>query len=405
MRSDADPPQAVPPFGTPAVGHEGFRPGDPVPWFHAATDRNPRYAFDSVAGRYVLLAFLGSGAHPASAAAWDALRAARDAGVFDDHRALAFAVSADPADRAPGADGTARLGDARPGLRVFRDHGLDLSRLYGAAAPAEAGSGGQPTYVPFALLLDPTLRVLASEPVARIDALIGALAGLPPPALHAGGEAPAPVLVLPRVLEPEFCRRLIGLYEAAGGAESGFMREVDGRTVGILDAAHKRRRDYTIEDESVQDALRSRIERRLVPEIAKAFQFRATRIERYIVACYDAAEGGHFRAHRDNTTKGTAHRRFAVSINLNDGFDGGDLRFPEFGTRRYRPPAGGAVVFSCSLLHEATRVTRGVRYATLPFLYDETAARVREQNQAFLAGGYRNGVEPSGGADQPRRTA
>jgi predicted 2-oxoglutarate/Fe(II)-dependent dioxygenase YbiX len=105
------------------------------------------------------------------------------------------------------------------------------------------------------------------------------------------------------------------------------------------------------------------------------------------VACYDAAEGAHFRAHRDNTAKGTAHRRFAVSINLNDGYDGGELWFPEFGPRRYRPPAGGAVVFSFSLLHEATRVTRGVRYATLPFLYDDAAARVRERNSAFLADG------------------
>jgi predicted 2-oxoglutarate/Fe(II)-dependent dioxygenase YbiX len=200
-------------------------------------------------------------------------------------------------------------------------------------------------------------------------------------------EVPAPVLVLPRLLEPEFCRHLIGLYEARGGEESGFMREVGGRTVGVLDAAHKRRRDYSIEDEGVQAALRARIQRRLVPEIAKAFQFRVTRIERYIVACYDAAEGGHFRAHRDNTTKGTAHRRFAVSVNLNDGFEGGELWFPEFGPRRYRPPAGGAVVFSCSLLHEATPVTRGVRYATLPFLYDDAAARLREQNQAFIGEG------------------
>ena len=38
------------------------------------------------------------------------------------------------------------------------------------------------------------------------------------------------------------------------------------------------------------------------------------------------------------------------------------------------------MVFSCSLLHEATPVTRGVRYATLPFLYDEAAAKVREAN-------------------------
>ena len=60
----------------------------------------------------------------------------------------------------------------------------------------------------------------------------------------------------------------------------------------------------------------------------------------------------------------------------NSDFDGGDLRFGEFGARTYRPPLGGAVVFSCALLHEATRVSRGRRYAFLPFFYDEAGAEV-----------------------------
>jgi predicted 2-oxoglutarate/Fe(II)-dependent dioxygenase YbiX len=111
-------------------------------------------------------------------------------------------------------------------------------------------------------------------------------------------------------------------------------------------------------------------------------------MERYIVACYDAEQGGHFRPHRDNTTKGTAHRRFAVTINLNAGdYGGGDLRFPEYGPATYRAPTGGAVVFSCSLLHEATPVTSGTRYAFLPFLYDEAAAELREANNAHLGEG------------------
>ena len=127
---------------------------------------------------------------------------------------------------------------------------------------------------------------------------------------------------------------------------------------------------------------------RLAPEILKVFQFEVTRIERYIVACYDAADGGYFRPHRDNTTSATAHRRFAVSINLNaEEFEGGDLRFPEFGRQTYRPPTGGAVVFSCSLLHEATPVTRGTRYATLPFLFDEAANALREQHAHTLVAG------------------
>ena len=68
-------------------------------------------------------------------------------------------------------------------------------------------------------------------------------------------------------------------------------------------------------------------------------------------------------------------------------YEGGDLRFPEFGPRTYCPPTCGAVVFSCSLLHEATPVTRGTRYAFLPFLYDEAAAKLREANNAHLAEG------------------
>ncbi|MBE7213520.1 MAG: 2OG-Fe(II) oxygenase, partial [Gluconacetobacter diazotrophicus] len=73
-------------------------------------------------------------------------------------------------------------------------------------------------------------------------------------------------------------------------------------------------------------------------------------------------------------------RRFAVSINLNDGFEGGELVFPEFGSRRHRPPAGGALVFSCSLLHAVTPVTAGTRFAFLPFVHDAPAAALKRAN-------------------------
>lgn len=53
----------------------------------------------------------------------------------------------------------------------------------------------------------------------------------------------ATVLVAPAVFEPEFCRTLIDYYERFGGAETGAMREIDGKTVEVLDYAHKRRRD------------------------------------------------------------------------------------------------------------------------------------------------------------------
>ena len=120
----------------------------------------------------------------------------------------------------------------------------------------------------------------------------------------------------------------------------------------------------------------------MVPEILHAFQFRASRLERMILACYDAAENGRFGAHRDNTIAQTAHRRFAVSINLNADFEGGEVAFPEYGTAGFKPPAGGALVFSCSMLHVVTPVRRGRRYALLPFVYDEPAAELRRANLA-----------------------
>jgi predicted 2-oxoglutarate/Fe(II)-dependent dioxygenase YbiX len=152
------------------------------------------------------------------------------------------------------------------------------------------------------------------------------------------------------------------------------MRDVDGNTVTVrvLDHRLKRRRDCLLSDPNLITEVHQRLERRLLPEIAKAFQFRVTRCERHLIACYEP--GGHFRQHRDNTTKVTAHRRFAVTLNLNaDAYEGGDLRFPEFCARTYRAPTGGAIVFGCSILHEALPVTNGTRYAFLPFLYDEAA--------------------------------
>ena len=165
------------------------------------------------------------------------------------------------------------------------------------------------------------------------------------------------------------------------------MREVDGKTVVVHDHGHKRRKNYTIEDQDLIKATQARLQRRVVPEILKAHQFRVTRMERYIVSCYTAEDGAHFRAHRDNTTRGTAHRRFAVSINLNAEFEGGEVSFPEYGPRSFKPPLGGAVVFSCSLLHAVSKVTSGRRYAFLPFLYDDAAAKLREHNNAHLGEG------------------
>ena len=224
------------------------------------------------------------------------------------------------------------------------------------------------------LLLDPTLRVSGRVRLGNAQMIFDFVRRLKSPREHAGVPLLAPGLIAPRIFEPELCRRLIDLHQADGGRFTGVMRDAGDRTVAVMDEL-KRRRDVLVEDVGLQTALRDRLQRRLFPLIDRALGFAVTEIERYLVSCYDAADEGVFHAHRDSTTFGTAHRKFACSLNLNDDFDGGDLRFPEFGAKTYRPPLGGAVVFSCALLHEATRVTAGRRYAFLPFFYDEAGAQ------------------------------
>ncbi|MBS7691844.1 2OG-Fe(II) oxygenase [Pseudomonas lalucatii] len=350
--------------------------GQPAPWFTCRSPLRERYVFDTAAGRYIVLCFFGSAAEPLSARVLELLAAERRR--FDDDNLCFFGVSVDPED-----ERQQRVTCRLPGVRFFWDFERAVSTLYGAQQ-----ADGQ--YRRVSYVLDPLLRVLAvlpfaSDAQAHVRELLALLDRLPAVGAACPARMQAPVLVLPRVFEPKLCRALIDYYRSQGGEPSGFMQDIDGKTVLVLGKDHKSRRDCLLADEALRLACQRRIQERLVPEIHKAFQFRVTRMERYLVGCYDAGEQGHFRVHRDNTTKGTAHRRFAVSLFLNTGeYEGGQLRFPEFGPALYSAPVGGAVVFSCALLHEATQVTRGQRYMFLPFLYDEEARRIREENQAFL---------------------
>ena len=265
-----------------------------------------------------------------------------------------------------------------PGIRAMWDFDRSVSRLLGAVpvGPAEDESARHPVWI----LVDPSLHVLAVFPFNQgreVEALFDRIDALPHPSRFAGFEVPAPVLVLPNVLDQALCRHLIGLYDQHGGGESGVMRAGGG----VFDRSFKSRKDFMIEDDRMIRHLQGLIARRVLPEIEKLFFMKITRMERYMVGCYSAEDGGHFRPHRDNSPGITGHRRFAVSINLNDDFDGGEVSFPEYNPRGIKAPPGWCVVFPAAILHAVSKVTRGRRYAFLPFVYDEGGAAIR---QAYL---------------------
>jgi peroxiredoxin len=346
--------------------------GDPVPRFSAPQVAGGAFDLHVSAGRWVVLAFLGSPADPR--AQMELASLLREADRFgDSHLVVACIFTAPPENLA----GLAEIGS--DGLFFLADYDGEISRSYGALE------------MPRTVVLDPMLRAVADIawdfPQGHADTVQGVLRSLP--AVDDSANVPmfAPALLVPRVFSFELCDFLIQFYEQQGGVDSGFQFDVAGKTMTLSDWRLKRRNDVAVAIPEVRELVRSHIVRRLLPEIERYYQFQATRMDRCIIACYDSEVGGHFHRHRDNVNVGAQHRRFAVSINLNSDFDGCDLMFPEFGRKVYRPPDGGALVFSCGALHQVTPVTRGKRYAFLAFLYGEEDARKRETNNARLHAG------------------
>ncbi len=248
----------------------------------------------------------------------------------------------------------------------------DADRRFLASLLAQAGMGLGPAGAlrMRVIVLDPNQRVAATFDSRALPAAAEAMDGLARSVRSDGGgelllQTPmAPVLVLPRVFEPDFCVQLMRLWGKGDHKDSGVSSRYGNVNMDHL----KRTEDYTIVEPMMLKAVSDRLAYRIGPELTKVFAFdRQFTFDSHVVLSY-SADGKHFfGAHRDNGAPTTADRAFAVSLNLNDDYEGGELVFPEYAGVRVRPPAGAAAVFSCSLLHQVLPVTRGRRYVLTTF--------------------------------------
>ncbi|MDE1466406.1 redoxin domain-containing protein [Aurantiacibacter sp. D1-12] len=186
----------------------------------------------------------------------------------------------------------------------------------------------------------------------------------------------APVLIVPNVLSPEECAKLVESVET----DTPFMvrRPQPGEIAGnykmpVYEHHRQDRVDMVIKDKNTLAFLDERVFGRVAPMIKKAFAFDVTRREDLHIARYVGRREGIEMGHRDNTSPAGAHRRFALSMSLNDDYEGGGVAFKEFSPKGYRVPAGTAMVFSSSLLHEVQETTSGVRYNLISHLFNDQA--------------------------------
>lgn len=227
-----------------------------------------------------------------------------------------------------------------------------------------------------ALILDGTMRLQRTLFHPTLEELHHALNQLPPSAPRRLVQQVAPVLLVPRLLSGELCRALIAEH-ARDHRASTMVRQDKGETVLRPDERFKKRADHMLLNAALNQQVTARLTAQLVPAITRAFHYPVSRVEGFKIVCYDATHGGYFKPHRDNITQPTRHRRFALTVNLNDTYQGGTLIFPEFSADEYCPPAGGAMVFSGSHLHEVRPVTQGKRYALISFLWGEETRSTR----------------------------
>lgn len=344
--------------------------GDNAPWFDAVTLAGARINLGVKAGRWIALCFLGDLTDPTLVVTLAQLLG--EAALFEDDQLNFFGVVTEPVDHA-----AALAAVSHKALGFMADFDHKITHLYGAMDH------------PQMIVLDPMLRVMVQFKLADSDpAMLRAfLRDLPKVDDFAGVALTAPALIVPRVFEPELCAELIAYYDGQGGVDSGFMLDEGGKTRTVIAHNLKSRKDVTVRDAVLRDAMRDRMARGLIPLIERFFHHRPTRMDRAIVSCYTADDGGHFARHRDNVNAAARHRRFAVSLNLNGGYEGCELIFPECGRRRYTAPVGGAIVFSTGALHEVLPITKGKRYAFVPFLYGEEESRQRLAGNADLHDG------------------
>jgi Rps23 Pro-64 3,4-dihydroxylase Tpa1-like proline 4-hydroxylase/peroxiredoxin/GT2 family glycosyltransferase len=182
----------------------------------------------------------------------------------------------------------------------------------------------------------------------------------------------APALIVPDVFSAEFSEKCIKsfrtghTFDGTVGAEKGKAYRPEAKI----------RMDH-IPSAALTAEIDDKLSRSLFPEIKKIFGVDVRFREQYKIGLYSGDKKGFFIAHRDNYDNPLGYRRLAMTLHLTDDFEGGGLRFPEYGGDIYRPTRGSAITFSCATLHEALPVTKGDRFVLVGFFHGEEEDKYR----------------------------
>jgi len=317
----------ITPYRPDLVYSSALERGDFIPHFYIDNDGH-RLDIQVKAADPVLLVFVSPWVGHEQLAAWLALR--YPCNVY-------FVSSADPgiADR-----------------RLFWD--ASVYRLF-MQEDVEAG----------VYLCTPNLKL---RHVARGASLEALLADLPDPHAVFPDQAP-PVLIVPEVITPVMAEAMIAYFKAS-------------QTQAVVNETDYKSRQHLHPSRELEFALDDKLCKSLLPEIRKVFYSDIGYRETYKICCYDGEAKGTFGRHRDTITP-YLHRRYAMTLILNDEYEGGGICFPEYSADVIQAPKYSALIFPGSLYHQVKEIGRGQRFVIVSFFFSEAEARIKDDAARF----------------------
>ena len=164
-----------------------------------------------------------------------------------------------------------------------------------------------------------------------------------------------PCLMIENVLDDKLLKRVLDYYNNSTNHE-------------VHNSCNKNRL-HVHPDLELEKMIDNKLSRSLFPEIKKVFYFDVEYRELYKICSYNSETNGRFAAHRD-TPYPYQHRKFALSLILNDDYEGGELYLPEYDIS-LKPKANTAIVFPGICSHQVLPITKGSRKTIITFFCTE----------------------------------
>jgi prolyl 4-hydroxylase len=171
-----------------------------------------------------------------------------------------------------------------------------------------------------------------------------------------------PYLYVHDVLSQELLEKIRGYFN-------------DNENQSILHSHSGKNRNHLYPNKELEMEIDNKLSRSLFPEIKKVFYFDVNYRELYKICSYKSETKGRFHPHRD-TPEPYQHRRYAMSLFLNDDYEGGEFELIEYGLK-IKPQANSAIVFPGISTHKVNEVTKGSRQVIISFFCSELEGKTK----------------------------